>query len=100
MTRSTFLGDGDGPKVRICAPVVCVATKTRCNSQVRKDSILKNLFPPVLLHICVSVCELKQSQPEEGKNRFLDGELVVISWFPLKRRKGVVCLFEEAGDGV
>jgi len=28
-----------------------------------KDTILKNLFP-VLLRICVSVCELKNSQPE------------------------------------
>jgi hypothetical protein len=28
-----------------------------------KDTILKNLFPPVLLRICVSVCKLKKSQP-------------------------------------
>ena len=53
--------------------------KTGVIHRYAKDTILKNLFPPVLLHIRVSVCELKQSQPEEGKNRFLDGELVVIS---------------------
>jgi hypothetical protein len=29
-----------------------------------KDTILKKLFPPVLLRICVSVCELKKSQPK------------------------------------
>ncbi len=28
-----------------------------------KDTILKKLFPPILLRICVSVCELKKSQP-------------------------------------
>jgi hypothetical protein len=37
---------------------------------------------------------------EEGKKRFPDGYKVVISWFPFKRGKGVVCLFEEAGDGI
>ena len=30
-----------------------------------KDTILKKLFPPVLLRICVSVCELKKSQPKD-----------------------------------
>ena len=34
---------------------------------------------------------------EEGKP---DGKQVVIRWFPFKRGKGVVCLFEEAGDGI
>jgi len=29
-----------------------------------KDTILKKLFPPVLLHIRISVCELKKSQPK------------------------------------
>jgi hypothetical protein len=47
----------------ICAPAVCVATKTRCIHRFAKDTILKKLFPPVLLRICVSVCELKKSQP-------------------------------------
>ncbi len=37
---------------------------------------------------------------EEGKERFPDGKQVVIRWFPFKRGKGVVCLFEETGDGV
>jgi hypothetical protein len=31
-----------------------------------KDTILKNLFPPVLLRIRISVCELKKSQPKAG----------------------------------
>jgi len=34
-----------------------------------KDTIIKNLFPPVLLRICVSVCELEQSQPKDCSNR-------------------------------
>ena len=33
-----------------------------------KDTILKNLFPPVLLRICVSVCELKKSQPQKNQS--------------------------------
>ena len=37
---------------------------------------------------------------EEGKKRFPDGYEVVISWFPFKRGKGVVSLFEEAGDSI
>ncbi len=37
---------------------------------------------------------------EEGKKRFPDGKQVVIHWFPFKRGKGVVCLFEEVGDGI
>jgi hypothetical protein len=37
---------------------------------------------------------------EEGKQRFPDGKQVIIRWFPFERGKGVVCLFEEAGDGV
>jgi hypothetical protein len=37
---------------------------------------------------------------EERKKRFPDGKQVIISWFPFERGKGVVCLFEEAGDGV
>jgi hypothetical protein len=37
---------------------------------------------------------------EEGKERFPDGKQVVIRWFPFERGKGVIRLFEEAGDGV
>jgi len=37
---------------------------------------------------------------EEREMTLLDGEEVIIGWFPFKRGKGVVCLFEEAGDGV
>jgi hypothetical protein len=37
---------------------------------------------------------------EEGKERFLDGKQVIIRWFPFERGKGVICLFEETGDGV
>ncbi len=37
---------------------------------------------------------------EEGKKRFPDGKQVIIRWFPFKRGKGVVCLFDDAGDGV
>ena len=37
---------------------------------------------------------------EEGKKHFPDGKQVVIRWFPFERGKGVVCLFEEAGDGI
>ncbi len=37
---------------------------------------------------------------EEGKERFPDGKQIVIRWFPFKRRKGVIRLFEETGDGV
>ena len=45
-----------------------------------KDTILKKLFPPVLLRICVSVCELKKSQPKRSTyvvRRFWE---VVASW--------------------
>ena len=37
---------------------------------------------------------------EEKEKTLLDGKEVVIGWFPFKRGKGVICLFEEAGDGV
>jgi len=37
---------------------------------------------------------------EERKKRFPDGEQVIVSWFPFERGKGVVCLFEEVGDGI
>jgi hypothetical protein len=37
---------------------------------------------------------------EEGKKSPPDGKQVVISWFPFERGKGVIGLFEEAGDGV
>ena len=37
---------------------------------------------------------------EERKKTLLDGKEVIIGWFPFKRGKGVVCLFEETGDGV
>jgi hypothetical protein len=37
---------------------------------------------------------------EKRKNTLSDGKQVVIGWFPFERGKGVVCLFEEAGDGV
>jgi hypothetical protein len=37
---------------------------------------------------------------EEREKTLLDGEEVVIGWFPFKKGKGVVCLFEEAGDGI
>jgi hypothetical protein len=37
---------------------------------------------------------------EEGKERFPDGKQVVIRWFPFKRGKGVIRLFEETGDGI
>ena len=37
---------------------------------------------------------------EEGKKSPPDSEQVIISWFPFKRGKGVVGLFEEAGDVV
>ena len=37
---------------------------------------------------------------EERQNTLLDDEEIVICWFPFERGKGVVCLFEEAGDGV
>ena len=37
---------------------------------------------------------------EEGKKCFPDDKKVIVRWFPFKRGKGVVGLFEEAGDGV
>jgi hypothetical protein len=37
---------------------------------------------------------------EKGKERFPDGKQVVIRWFPFEGGKGVICLFEETGDGV
>jgi hypothetical protein len=37
---------------------------------------------------------------EERQNTLSDGEEIVIRWFPFEGGKGVVCLFEEAGDGV
>jgi hypothetical protein len=37
---------------------------------------------------------------EEGKKSRPDGEQVVIGWFPFERGKGVIGLFEEAGDGI
>ena len=39
-----------------------------------KDTILKKLFPPVLLRICVPVSSLKKSQPKgtEKKGYFFD----------------------------
>jgi len=37
---------------------------------------------------------------EEREKTLLDGKEVVIGWFPFKRGKGVLCLFDEAGDGV
>ena len=53
-----------------------------------KDTILKNLFPPVLLRICISVCELKKSQPNAGAyNRPIQFFVVVFSC------RFVVCRF-------
>jgi hypothetical protein len=40
--------------------------KPRVIHRYAKDTILKKLFPPVLLRIRVSVCELKKSQPDSG----------------------------------
>jgi hypothetical protein len=37
---------------------------------------------------------------EERQNTLSDGEDIVVRWFPFERGKGVVRLFEEAGDGV
>ena len=37
---------------------------------------------------------------EERQNTLLDGKEIVVQWFPVERGKGVVGLFEEAGDGV
>ena len=37
---------------------------------------------------------------ERRKKSLLDGDQVVIGWFPFKRGKGLVGLFEEAGDGI
>jgi len=37
---------------------------------------------------------------EEREKTLLDGKEVIIGWFPFKRGKGVVCLFEGTGDGV
>ena len=37
---------------------------------------------------------------EERQNTLSDGEEVVVRWFPFERGKGVVRLFEEAGNGV
>ena len=37
---------------------------------------------------------------EEREKTLLDVKEVIIGWFPFKRGKGVVCLFEETGDGV
>ncbi len=36
---------------------------------------------------------------KEGKESFPDGEKVVVRRFPFERGKGVVCLFEEVGNG-
>ncbi len=30
----------------------------------------------------------------------MDGKEIVVRWFPFKRGKGVVHLFEETGDGI
>jgi hypothetical protein len=66
-TKITFLPKGPlqtyVSKASIRAPAVCGATKTQSNSQIHKRRHLKKLFPPVCLHICVSVSELKKSQP-------------------------------------
>jgi hypothetical protein len=51
----------------ICGPAACVATKSGVMHRYTKDTILKKLFPPVLLRICVSVCELKKSQPKAAR---------------------------------
>jgi len=37
---------------------------------------------------------------EERQNTLSDGKEIVVRWFPVERGKGVVRLFEEAGDGV
>ena len=37
---------------------------------------------------------------EERKQCPPDGEQVVVGWFPFEGGKGVIGLFEEAGDGV
>jgi hypothetical protein len=37
---------------------------------------------------------------EERQNTLSDGEEIVVRWFPFERGKGVVRLFEEAGDGI
>jgi len=37
---------------------------------------------------------------EKRTNTLLDGEQVIIGWFPFEMGIGVVCLFEEASDGV
>jgi hypothetical protein len=37
---------------------------------------------------------------EERQNTISDVKEIVVPWFPFERGKGVVCLFEEADDGV
>ncbi len=37
---------------------------------------------------------------EERKQCPPDGEQVVVGWFPFKGGKGVIGLFEDAGDGI
>jgi hypothetical protein len=37
---------------------------------------------------------------EERKKCSPDGEQIVVGWFPFEGRKGVIGLFEEAGDGI
>ncbi len=65
------------------------------------------MFGSVLGGICEDGRERMESiqlvvgdDHEEGKKYFLDGEKVIVRWFPFERGKGVVGLFEEAGDGV
>ena len=41
--------------------------KPGANHRYSKDTISKKMFPGVLLRICVSVCELKKSQPKHQK---------------------------------
>ena len=40
-----------------------------------------------------------ENDHEEGKKSFPNGEQIIVGWFSFERGKGVVCLFEEAGDG-
>jgi hypothetical protein len=56
----------------IYSNIICVSAHLRPAWQEKpgvihryaKDAILKQLFPPVLLRICVSVSSLKKSQPQ------------------------------------
>ncbi len=77
-------GKADGTNERVVAVFEFILGGVRENSRERMDAVQLVIW----------------DDHEERQNTLSDDEEIVIRWFPFERGKGVICLFEEAGDGV